>query len=178
MAKSDTEKPVKCNKKALLKIIKSGKDVIYNENYHINLLVDIFIVGGTVNKFCAKAMIVRSTFYEWLNKYPVFNKAYLIASELAEEYLTEKIYAGEIDNPYALSMMRVRFAHKACLVPELKANISLSKKASAVMKKVADGHLCPDYAQKHLQNIEKVATIDAYIKQSTIVDEFEERAKI
>lgn len=74
--------------------------IIYNEEEHCELIIKIMMTPsmGTVAAFCRHAVISDTTFYKWLEKYPVFYECYRYAI-MAARYEWEQEGEDNKDNP-------------------------------------------------------------------------------
>ena len=93
-------------KRRVLRLVK-GETVAYRKELHLPLMINIFKIGGTREKFCSKAEISQNTFYDWLKKYPEFAATYQEAHLMAWEWWQENCYG--IDYKIWESIMRNRF---------------------------------------------------------------------
>jgi hypothetical protein len=58
---------------------------------HIPKLIEYYSEGRSQARFCADLDIARSTFYLWIDKYPSFKAAHLVALMKAEAYWLDKV---------------------------------------------------------------------------------------
>lgn len=75
--------------------------IIYNEEEHCPLIIETMLdqqMGGTVAAFCKQAVISDTTFYRWLDKYPVFYECYRYAI-MSAKYNWEQEGEDNKDNP-------------------------------------------------------------------------------
>lgn len=75
--------------------------IIYNEEDHCELIIETMLdqeLGGTVAAFCKQAVISDTTFYRWLDKYPMFYECYRYAI-MAAKYNWEQEGEDNKDNP-------------------------------------------------------------------------------
>ena len=58
--------------------LKGGTRSVYDETIHCPMIINILTNPnlGTVSAFCVEAEIGDSTFYNWVEKYPVFSECY------------------------------------------------------------------------------------------------------
>lgn len=69
------------------KVKKQPSNQIYHEETHCPLVLEIMSnhTKGTVSAFCVAAGIGERTFWDWVNKYPVFAECYDIGRMYARE---------------------------------------------------------------------------------------------
>lgn len=74
--------------------------IIYNEPEHCELIISVMMnpSEGTVAAFCRHAVISDTTFYRWLDKYPVFYECYRYAI-MAAKYEWEQEGEANKDDP-------------------------------------------------------------------------------
>lgn len=56
------------------------------EDKYPGMLIDYFTAGRSQARFCADLTICRTTFYEWIDRYPRFKEAYAIAKMKSEAH--------------------------------------------------------------------------------------------
>lgn len=73
---------------------------IYNEEEHCRLIIETMLnqSQGTIAAFCHYAAISDTTFYKWLDKYPVFYECYRYAI-MSARYYWEQEGEDNKDNP-------------------------------------------------------------------------------
>ena len=69
----------------------------FNGEY-CNRLIEMGKTGCCVAEFCATIPICKDTFYEWIDKYPPFAKAYKVHNALSEAYWIQ-LGKDNIGNP-------------------------------------------------------------------------------
>lgn len=69
-----------------------GRPTLYSQDYHIGLLYEVFVKGGTIEKYCLEASIGLSTFKDWRKRHRAFRTAYEDAKMLAHAYFQELIF--------------------------------------------------------------------------------------
>lgn len=143
-------------------------------------LINMFTNGDTREDFCAKYSISEDTFSRWIDTYPMFFDAYMVAIPKAKSYYNKILkdnlieeYKGSRLNTRALELiMRNRFEmpqNRIVKLAGLNARTS-SEKLDAIANGVVNGQLTPDEAQK------LCVLVEATIKASSH-DELEERIK-
>ena len=85
------------NAKQLLDTIKK-RNQRYNDDEHCLMILEILPTQWRVSAFCAEALITETTFWNWVNKHPLFKICYGIGQILAQE-AWEKEEIDNIDNP-------------------------------------------------------------------------------
>ena len=68
-----------------------GRPTLYSQDYHIGLLYEVFVAGGTIEKYCLEASIGLSTFKDWRKKHRAFRTAFEEAKMLAHAYFQELV---------------------------------------------------------------------------------------
>jgi transposase-like protein len=68
-----------------------GRPTLYSQDYHIGLLYEVFVKGGTIEKYCLEASIGLSTFKDWRKKHRAFRTAFEEAKMLAHAYFQELV---------------------------------------------------------------------------------------
>lgn len=106
----------------------------FDPDIHIPMLMEHFAEGRDVMSFCAKAEMCRDNFYEWVDNYPEFAKAYDQAKDLAFHWFEEQGRIGMVtpgfnQNLWAL-MMKNRFGYTT----ERKIRIKKIKDANTPME--------------------------------------------
>ena len=66
----------------------------YEEDKHCLMILEILPVKWRISSFCIEVLISESTFYNWVNRYPVFKSCYCVAQFLAHEAWEKE----EVDN--------------------------------------------------------------------------------
>ena len=66
----------------------------YEEDKHCLRILEILPVKWRISSFCIEVLISESTFYNWVNRYPVFKSCYCVAQFLAHEAWEKE----EVDN--------------------------------------------------------------------------------
>jgi hypothetical protein len=81
----------------------------YDEEEHCTLLLKILgdTDKGTVSAFCVEAFITDSTFYRWLNKYPIFYTCYRYGLMQARENWEAEGRLGKDDESFNLEYWRI-----------------------------------------------------------------------
>jgi len=71
---------------------KKGTGKHYDEEKHCKLIVSTMMNSerGTVGAFCVEAKISEFTFYEWVNRYPLFKDLYLYGKLIARQVWEEE----------------------------------------------------------------------------------------
>jgi len=68
----------------------------YKEEVHCPMIVEVMNNQGTMAAFCTQAQIGDSTFYNWMNKHPVFHECYRIGCMIARNNWEEEGEKGNI----------------------------------------------------------------------------------
>jgi len=78
-------------KKRFVERHSAGRPTLYSQDYHIGLLYEVFVKGGTIEKYCLEASIGLSTFKDWRKKHRAFRTAFEEAKMLAHAYFQELV---------------------------------------------------------------------------------------
>lgn len=143
------------------RIIK-GLEVKYDPNRHCPMLIKIFTTGGEICHFCSDAEIVRSTFFEWVNKHKEFELAYNMAREKAYKFWMEltpnKMMEDNMErfnfNVWR-TVMRNRFGfteHRKIALPRLKSCKSHQARIDCIVDYISEGELTAQEST-HLANL-------------------------
>ena len=89
----------------------------YDESYP-NLLIEHMRKGLSFQTFGVQINVVRSTLYEWVDKYPEFNKAKEIGTMAGQDFM-EKRLAAKISGQ-KINGLNVKDIDNACLIFALK----------------------------------------------------------
>lgn len=100
--------------KSVRKHLLGGKPTKYDEEIHLNLLVDVFCDGtnASIAKFCAEALIDKMTFHNWKKTHPRFKDAYNIVINIAEAKMEDLPFTtstSEFNHPSWFLMMKNKF---------------------------------------------------------------------
>lgn len=90
-----------------LLIKKNNNKTVYNESYHCRLVLDVMNTDGTMTAFCMKASICETTFYKWLNRYPVFSDCYQIGKMYSRHNWEEEGRYGKDDESFNMDYWRL-----------------------------------------------------------------------
>lgn len=100
----------------MAKGMQSSKDVYemlkkasnrYDEEHHCPLVIECISKYGTVSSFCKAAMITDSSFFNWVNKHPMFETCYRYAAMVAREQWEEEGRQGKDDPDFNLEYWRI-----------------------------------------------------------------------
>jgi hypothetical protein len=113
------------------------------------LLIQVFDRGDDIAMFCSTAGIGRSTFFEWIQKYPEFAEAYEAARECSRtKWESVGGLAGVIDNSFNTTLwsinMRNRFdytEHRRLKIKALQDAKTAEEQQQAIMAEIASGNL-------------------------------------
>jgi len=83
------------------------KNTRYVEKIHCPLVIDRFHSKGTVSSFCVEIFISDSTFYSWVNKYPMFAECYRLGHMIAKENWEEEGRIGKDEDFFNLDYWKV-----------------------------------------------------------------------
>lgn len=77
---------------AIYKHFKTDHYKKYDEEKHCKMLINCMLDKnkGTVTAFCAEAKIEESTFYAWVNQYPIFERIYYYGKVVSREAWEEE----------------------------------------------------------------------------------------
>jgi hypothetical protein len=127
---------------------KGGQPTKYKGENHIRLLFDVFSEGEEVMAFCAKALISKNTFYDWLKAHEEFKRAYDIAVCLAgawwESYPKNN---PDFSFPYWSTIMRNRFGYGKPKVRIVK-DAAPSARINAIWEGLEEGELSAQEASQ------------------------------
>lgn len=83
---------------------------IYAEEVHCPMIIKTMNDLGTMSAFCKVANISDTTFYRWLNKYPIFLECYRAAKMLGLESWEEEGREGQGNPEFNLELWRTQGA--------------------------------------------------------------------
>lgn len=96
----------KLDPEKIYKELKNNKR-IYQEEIHCPMVIRVISERGTVSSFCKEAMIADTYFYQWVNKYPIFEQCYRYAAMCAKEAWEEEGRIGKDDPEFNLEYWRI-----------------------------------------------------------------------
>lgn len=141
-------------------------------------IINIFSQGGGRDTFSSRYSISRDTFDRWLDTYPMFLDAYMVAQEkamqyyndLAKQHLIESKEGDKMNTRVFELIMRNRFNHPNTRFVKTKGltGRTAQEKVDSICKGVEEGQLTPDEAQK------LAALVNVTISAQQF-DEFEKR---
>lgn len=123
----------------------------YDESFHISKLIELFSKGNGVAEFCADALIVRSTFHEWIKKYPNFKEAYEYAQVCSECVWNAPIFVGAMNFQMWLIQMKNRFNYsdeRKLSIPKIKGAKTFDEHHKIIIEHVAEGTITAKEAQQ------------------------------
>ncbi len=82
----------------------------YQADHHCPLIIEIMATKGTVSAFCLEAFISDTTFYKWVNHYPIFQECYRYGVMVAQEMWEEEGRNGKFDENFNLELWRTQGA--------------------------------------------------------------------
>jgi len=136
------------DKEKLKKYLSAGNPTKYNQQWHIDLLVDIFSNGETIAAFCDEAMISRKTFYNWLKEHKEFKEAYEIVINTAErkweDYPKEN---PDFNDQYWYMIMKNRFGYGKPRI-QVSEDMTPLGRIKAIWKWIEEGELTSDEISK------------------------------
>ena len=157
-----------------------GRPTLYDPNKHIELLLKVFLAGGTVNMFCQQAGIGRKTFYRWQKDHRNFRLAYEDAKTYAEAFYDEMGLNPPDNFQYSvwIHTMKVRFGSSGERTLNLKYPKNKrddkdfeSKLCMDLLKKCYKGDITPKEYNELSGSLLKKIEID---KLTTIREEMNE----
>lgn len=162
------------------RIIK-GKPPIYDEVYHITLLLELFKSGADIATFCSICSICRTSFYNWRNLYPAFERAYQIAIEHARSQHEKSALLGLMDTSFNNTLWsmiaRNRYGyteHRRLHIPGLKSDQNYTEQCQYVFKHLADGNLTAPEANQLANLIATAAKVDEITTMRKEMEEIKE----
>lgn len=120
-------------------------------------IIDMFAEGKTSSQFCARHNISDNTLHRWLDTYPMFADAWLVANEKAKAYYESLIndhlieeYKGPKLNMQAIQLIyRTRFEMPQNRIVRLGlTKRTAEEKLESICEAVENGKLTADEAQK------------------------------
>jgi hypothetical protein len=163
-----------------------GRPTLYDPNKHIELLIRVFLSGGTVNMFCQQAGIGRKTFYHWRKDNRNFRLAYEDAKTYAEAFYDEMGLNPPDNFNYSawIHAMKVRFGHSS----ERTLNLRYPKNKQQqnnfesllcldLLKKVYRGEVNPFEFSTMITALLKKIEIDRLPKLQARLDAIEQNIK-
>lgn len=137
-----------------------GDETKYRAEVHIPLMLTIFHDGGDVHDFCIQSMIVRSTFFDWLELHSAFAKVYSVSKDLAHRYWSSKMPENlrgtdNFDYKHWQWFMKNRFGYtdsRKVLLPKLRDAKTFNDQVRAIVHYVGGAELTP-YESQQLSNL-------------------------
>ncbi len=160
--------------------ILSRKPVKYDPKKHVHMWLEICAKGDGVVEFCAKALIGRTSFYNWVGKYPEFNAAFEAGMLFSQCVWHKKGDSKDINYNYWAMMMKNRFDftdHRKLKVPKIKGSKTFTAQFAAILKELAEGNLTSHEASQLSnliiagQKIEHQESVEIIRKQMIAVSE-------
>lgn len=123
------------------KVAKGGQPTKYNNDIHIDLLLELFTKGEGVMGFCATAHISKRTFYGWLETHKEFKEAYEIAICKAGAWWEKYPHVTPDFNASHWSIvMRNRFGYGKSRIRKPKENTPVAR-MDALWKGLENGEI-------------------------------------
>ena len=120
----------------------------FDPDIHIPMLMEHFAEGRDVMSFCAKAEMCRDNFYEWIDNYPEFSRAYAQAKDLAFHLFEEQARVGMntpgFNQPLWALMMKNRFGYTAerkIRIKKMKDAVTPVDQFNVIKEEVSAGNL-------------------------------------
>jgi hypothetical protein len=120
----------------------------FDPDIHIPMLMEHFAEGKDVMSFCATAEMCRDNFYEWIDNYPEFSKAYDQAKDLAFRWFEKQAKDGMTAQYFNQSLWSLMMKNRFGYTTERKIRIKKLKDAETPMEQfkvikeeVAEGNL-------------------------------------
>lgn len=148
----------------------------YKESYP-ELFIKICKKKGSICDFCVEIGIGRATFYEWVDKYPDFKKAFHIGKELTEQWLTQEGINGMKADKFNATVWSILMRNKCSYVEHRKVGIDFSscktpdEKMALLDQRVSEGRLTPKEAKDYADYIKASAEIHEKTEITKQVDE-------
>ncbi len=79
----------------------------YDEETHCPMIIECICDKGTISSFCKEAMISDSSFYRWVNKYPIFERCYRYSIMVAREAWEDEGRNGKDDPEFNIEYWRI-----------------------------------------------------------------------
>lgn len=142
-----------------------------------DLYVEICRNKGSICDFCVTVSIGRATFYEWVNKYPEFEKAFVLGKELTEQWLTQEGIDGMKAEKFNATVWSILMRNKCSYVEHRKVAIDFTgcktadEKMAVLNERVAQGRLTPKEAKDFADYIKASAEIHEKTEVTKQVDE-------
>lgn len=169
--------------KAIEQIIR-GAPPIYDENYHVTLLLELFKTGRDIAAFCSMCNISRTTFYNWRKTHEAFERAYDVAIEHARSWHENLALLGLQDTSFNNTLwsmiVRNRFGyteHRRLNIPGLKEEQNYTEQCRHVFKHLADGNLTASEANQVANLIATAAKVDEVTQMRQELEELKQFLK-
>lgn len=139
----------------------------YRQKYP-ELFVKICKEGGSICDFCIEVQIVRSTFYEWVGKYPEFKEAFNLGKEYTESWLTKtgiEGMKGELEG-FSATAWSMLMRNKCSMTAERKVAIDFTgckthnDRMAVLNEHVAQGRLTTKEAKDYADYLAAAARLD------------------
>jgi hypothetical protein len=147
-------------------------------------MLTLFSQGHDIAAFCATVGMGRSTFFEWLKKYPIFEEAYDTAREKSRFFFEQQALHGMNDpsfNTVLWSMqMRNRFGYtekRTVPIKGFEKAKTYTDQFNCVKKEVDKGNLTADEACKFASFVATGAQIEVQTDLKLRVDNLEKTSK-
>lgn len=158
-----------------------GRPTLYKDTYP-DLFIKICENKGSICDFCVKVRIGRTTFYEWIDTYPEFKKAFHIGKELTEQWLTQEGVSGMRAEKFNSTVWSILMRNKCSYVEHRKVAIDFTgcktadEKMALLDARVMEGRLTPKEAKDFADYIKASAEIHEKTEVTKQVDELMELA--
>lgn len=151
-------------------------------------IIEMFAEGKTASNFCARHSISENTLTRWLDTYPMFNDAYLVAmskakdyyDNIAQNYLIEEHNGAKLNTRLYELIMRNRFNMPQTRLVKMQgmAKRTAAEKLDSICEAVEKGQLTASEAQKLASLIDSTIKAQEYDELKARVEEIEKANKI
>ena len=152
----------------------------YKDTYP-ELFVKICKNRGSICDFCVVVKIGRSTFYEWIDKFPEFKQAWILGKEITEAWLTQEGISGMRAEKFNATVWSILMRNKCSYVEHRKVGIDFSscktaeEKMQLLDKRVSEGRLTPREAKDYADYIKCSAEVH---EKTEVAEKVEELMKL
>lgn len=117
----------------------------YKEEIHCPLIFKVMQESGRVTDFCKEALVSDTTFYNWCNRYPIFNECYRLGKMIAQRTWEEDGERGRFDPDFNIQVWKTEGMHYFNIgqTNKIRLNIDIEQNPleqfKQIMKQAATG---------------------------------------
>lgn len=156
----------------------------YDPKYNREI-IDVFSEGHGLARFLGDRGILRSTFYNWIDKYPIFKQSYAIAMLKGETFWYEKLEENlgnpdfKMDGFRFIMGNRFGVTHKQKMRPHDWLNSKdLVKSFDRLLKTYKEEGLTADALKEGIDVLLSIATLKEKSELIQRIDQLEEKIKL